>query len=90
MSNNPMNGCVFPYAKQCKAKSKRSKVQCRNPAVRGWNVCRHHGAGGGAPTGKANGAYRHGAKTNEAISERRKASEIMKASRVLMADVMER
>src|SRR5262245_44487000 len=26
-------------------------MQCRAPAVRGWTVCRFHGARGGAPTG---------------------------------------
>ena len=24
---------------------------CKAPAVRGWKVCRYHGAGGGAPVG---------------------------------------
>jgi hypothetical protein len=29
------------------------------PAVRGYLVCRMHGAGGGAPIGKPNGNYKH-------------------------------
>jgi hypothetical protein len=37
--------------------------------VKGRNTCRMHGgaAGSGAPTGKQNGNYRHGACTKEAI-----------------------
>ena len=35
-------------ASRCHAKSKRSGLQCRAPAVRGHEVCRMHGAGGGA------------------------------------------
>ncbi len=43
-----------PYAAQCTALSKRSGVRCKNPAVRGYSVCRMHGAGGGAPIGNKN------------------------------------
>ena len=28
---------------QCNAKSKRTKQQCRNPAMKGKNTCLHHG-----------------------------------------------
>ena len=45
-------------APRCSAMSKRSRRQCRAPAVRGWRVCRFHGARGGAPRGKANGAWK--------------------------------
>ena len=55
-------------APRCTARSKRSGEQCRGPAVRGKRVCRMHGAGGGAPTGKQNGNYRHGARSDEAIA----------------------
>ena len=37
------------------------------PAVRGWKVCRMHGARGGAPEGKRNGNYKHGARSKETI-----------------------
>ena len=37
---------------RCHAKSKRSGLQCQVPAVRGHNVCRMHGAAGGATKGK--------------------------------------
>ena len=46
-------------AKQCKAKSKLSGVQCKNPAVNGFEVCRMHGAKGGAPKKNLN-ALVHG------------------------------
>jgi hypothetical protein len=41
---------------QCNAKSKRTKQQCRNPAIKGKTKCRHHGGlstGSRTPEGKA-------------------------------------
>ena len=61
----------FQNAPRCSATSKRTRQPCQAPAVRGWSVCRFHGARGGAPTGKANGAYRHGLATEERIKQRR-------------------
>ena len=52
-------------APRCAARCKRSGLPCRAPAVRGWAVCRMHGARGGAPTGRRNGAWRHGGRTRE-------------------------
>ena len=44
------------HAKQCTATAKSTGERCQNPAVKGWDVCRMHGAGspkegttGGAP-----------------------------------------
>ena len=37
---------------QCQAKSKRSKLQCRGPAVRGKTVCRRHSGKGSGPKTK--------------------------------------
>ena len=54
-------------APRCHAKSKRTGKPCRAPAVQGWKVCRMHGARGGAPEGKRNGNYRHGARSKETI-----------------------
>jgi hypothetical protein len=54
-------------APRCTAKSKRTGRPCRAPAVRGWQVCRMHGARGGAPEGKSNGNYRYGARSKEII-----------------------
>lgn len=35
---------------RCKAKSKRSGKQCKNYRIKGYNVCRMHGARGGPKT----------------------------------------
>jgi len=65
MSINPMHKAhAVP---RCTAKSKRTGRRCRAPAVRGWKVCRMLGARGGAPEGKRNGNYRHGARSKETI-----------------------
>ena len=45
--------------KQCKATSKLSGERCKNPAVKGYDVCRMHGARGGAPKKNLN-ALVHG------------------------------
>jgi len=65
MSDNPMRKAHA--APRCTASSKRTGQPCRAPAVRGWKVCRMHGAPGGAPQGERNGNYRHGARSNETI-----------------------
>jgi hypothetical protein len=65
MSNNLMHKAHA--APRCAARSKRTGQPCRAPAVRGWKVCRMHGACGGAPEGKRNGNYRHGARTKATI-----------------------
>ena len=68
-------------APRCSATSKRSRHNCRAPAVRGWTVCRFHGARGGAPRGKANGAWKHGRHTSEARAVRRECVALLGAAR---------
>jgi hypothetical protein len=63
-------GYAFDNAPRCTATSKRTDQRCKAPAVRGWNVCRFHGARGGAPKGKANGAWIHGHYSDAAKAER--------------------
>ncbi len=58
---------------------------CRAPAVRGWTVCRFHGAGGGAPKGARNGRYKNGLFTTEAVEERRCLSELLRQSKRALA-----
>ena len=58
-------------APRCTATSKRTGERCKGPAVRGWNVCRFHGAGGGAPEGEEHGQYVHGGRTLEAQAIRK-------------------
>lgn len=58
-------------AKQCAAKSKRSKERCKNPAAFGTASCRMHGAVAyeKRPRGKSHGRYMHGKRTLEAQLE---------------------
>jgi uncharacterized protein YjcR len=76
---NPMQLPIH-LAPRCKARSKRSGNPCRSPAVRGFNVCRMHGAGGGAPIGNCN-AVKHGQFTCEAIAMRREVTELVREAR---------
>ena len=71
---------------RCSARSKRTGERCRAPAVRGWTVCRFHGAGGGGPKGKRNGNYKHGLFTAEAMHVRRTISALVRASRQALAE----
>ena len=64
------------------AKSKRSAKLCQAPAVKGWAVCRMHGAGGGAPKGNKN-ALRNGLYTAEAIAMRQAIRALVRDSREL-------
>lgn len=79
--NNPMR-LPMHLACRCRARSKRSGLQCQAPAVRGYEVCRMHGAGGGAPKGNKN-ALRHGLFAGEAIATRRGVAELTKQARTL-------
>jgi uncharacterized protein YjcR len=73
----------YAPALRCRAKSKRSGLQCRAPAVRRSSVCRMHGAGGGAPRGNKN-AWRHGNYSAEAIETRRTITALMRQTRQLV------
>ena len=68
-------------APRCSATSKRSRRKCRAPAVRGRKVCWFHGAWGGAPKGKANGAWKHGNYSNEAKALRREFAALIRHAR---------
>jgi hypothetical protein len=81
MNSNPMQRAH--EAPRCNAKSKRTGQPCRSPAVRGYNVCRMHGARGGAPAGKRNGNYRHGATTKEAVAAARHINALARKARDL-------
>lgn len=87
--NNPM-AQEFPFDKapRCTARSKRTLKPCKQPAVKGWRVCRFHGAGGGAPCGPAHGNYRHGMKTKAAIAERRRLARLLAESRELATEIL--
>jgi hypothetical protein len=78
---NPMHRAH--QAPRCAARSKRTGLPCRAPAVRGWRVCRMHGAGGGAPSGSRNGRYRTGLFTAELIEARKQVRTLVKLAREL-------
>ena len=76
---------AFQKAPRCSATSKRTGKPCQAPAVRGWTVCRFHGAGGGAPKGARNGRYKNGLFTTEAVEERRVIRELLRRSSDVLA-----
>jgi hypothetical protein len=67
----------FQTCPQCTAKSKRTKQRCKAPAVKGWKVCRFHGARGGAPRGAGHGNYKSGLHTIEAKANRAQLSNLI-------------
>ena len=80
---NPMHKAHS--APRCHAKAKTTGNRCKAPARRGWQVCRMHGAGGGAPFGPSNGAWVHGARSIEIVQMRRWAVDLVKEARFLDA-----
>jgi hypothetical protein len=62
---------AFLNAPCCSATSKRTCERSKAPVVRGWTVCRFHGARGDGPRGKRNGMFKHGLYTKEAVQEHR-------------------
>ena len=68
-------------APRCSAKAKSTGQRCRNPSKQGWNVCRLHGAGGGAPSGSAHLNYKHGLRTKQMEDIRRLVSVLDKEAR---------
>lgn len=79
---NPMHAANA--APRCTAKSRRSGLPCKNPAVKGWSVCRMHGARGGHGSGKANPAYKHGMRTREWEEMRKAVHQLARSSRELL------
>jgi uncharacterized protein YjcR len=71
-------------ASRCRARSKRSGLQCRAPAVRGHSVCRMQGAAGGAPKGNRN-ALKHGGFTAETRALKREIQALARMARETMA-----
>jgi hypothetical protein len=77
---NPMHA-----SPRCTAHSRRTGLPCGAPAVTGWSVCRMHGAGGGAPTGKRNGHY--GGRTQEAMALKAEMRELLRGSKELLSQI---
>ena len=75
--DNPMHPAQrLQKAPRCSAKAKRTGISCKAPAVRGWSVCRMHGARGGAPCGTENCMWRHGGRGQELAELRRMTREL--------------
>lgn len=74
-------------APRCRATSKRTKQPCQAPAMKGWSVCRFHGARGGAPKGERHGSYRHGLYCEEAKQYRREVSALLREAKAMMSTV---
>lgn len=77
--DNPMSKAHA--APRCTATSKRTGERCKGPAVRGWRVCRFHGARGGHPPGKDHPSWRHGMRAQEWIDELRMLNELVREAR---------
>jgi uncharacterized protein YjcR len=73
-------------ALRCHARSKRSGKPCRSPAVRGYSVCRMHGAGGGAPRGNGN-ALKHGEYSAETLAVKREIQALARMARETVAAI---
>ena len=70
--DNPMHPAQRLFlAPRCKAMAKRTGAVCKAPAVKGWSVCRMHGANGGAPFGPGNGMWKHGGRAKDVTETRR-------------------
>ncbi len=67
----------FQNCPTCTANSKRTKQRCKAPAVKGWKVCRFHGAKGGAPRGAGHGNYKSGLHTIESKANRARLSKLI-------------
>lgn len=77
-------------ALRCRARSKRSGVRCKGPAVSGCLVCRFHGARAGAPLGEANGNYRHGHRAKKVIEAQQAAKRQLHETRAALEEIARR
>ena len=71
---------AFQNAKRCGAKTRRG-TPCQAPAMPNGRCRMHGGKSPGAPSGPANGNYRTGYWTKEAIAERHRLSALLRACR---------
>jgi hypothetical protein len=76
-------------APRCTAKAKGTGQRCLGPAVKGWNVCRVHGARGGAPRGPSHPNYRHGGRTRAADETKRAVGALVRVARALCEEIPE-
>ena len=79
----------FRLAPRCGART-RSGTPCQSPRVKGKTRCRMHGGarGSGAPRGPANGSYRHGLFTCEAVKGRRMLRAMIADMRAMTDEIL--
>jgi hypothetical protein len=75
---NPMQSAH--NAARCKATAKSTGIRCGAPAVRGWAVCRMHGARGGAPPNDQHPNFKTGLRSKRYTKLRKLAMALAKNS----------
>ena len=65
-------------APRCQTHSERTGLPCQGPAVRGWIVCRMHGAGGGHAAGTSHPSWKRGARSQEAVEVRNAVNKLVR------------
>ena len=73
-------------APRCGARTRAGGL-CQGPAMPNGR-CRMHGGPAGAPSGQANGMWRHGRRSAEVIARRRQALADRRAMCVLIVDLI--
>ena len=81
-----MHSWPMHQASRCHTTSKRSGFQSRSPAVRGYSVCRMHGAARGAPKGNKN-ALKHGGFAAETLALKKEIAALARMARETMAAI---
>ena len=81
--DNPMSKAHA--APRCTARAKSTRQPCKAPAVRGWTVCRVHGAGGGHKAGQTHPTFKHGMRTREWEQARKSINDLVRMDRALAA-----
>ena len=71
---------------RCLARTRKA-TPCQSPAMANGRCRMHGGKSPGGPKGAANGRYRHGLRTAEAIEERRHFAEMVREARETMKSV---
>lgn len=68
----------------CGAHCRTTGQPCKGPAMKNGRCRMHGGTNPGAPRGERNGAYKHGAYMQEAVSRRRAARGLLSSIRRLL------
>ena len=83
--DNPVQW-AFQIADRCGAKTRRAKL-CQAPAMPNGRCRMHGGKSPGAPCGPANGNFKTGLWTKEAIASRHLVGQLLRKSRELLKEI---